>query len=248
MSDRCRSVRAMAITPTRWRVFQRAVRAAVAEYRRSRRPAPVPPAVPAKPARYDPFVAIVAAIRRFGGDDYDLPPVGPSSEALAGWDAVGWLDAYAPFDRIMFTADGEDLAEELVEEWLACLAPALEHYGLPLTVETVDSSEVDPVDRFPDQGDYVLLLNGVRCRIWSGEEWDYDAEPAWDPWTAATLRPLAVVNGLLAACASPVRAHVLDAGGNDAVVILVDPAIVTAMRDSGDYPESAIPALVAEPR
>ena len=144
----------------------------------------------------------------------------------------------------MFAADGEDLAEEFVEEWLACMAPALEHYGLPLTVETVDSSRLS--ERLADEGDYVLMLNGFRCQVWKGSEWDYDAEPPWDPWLAATLRPLAVINALLAACDSKVRAHVMNAGGNDGVAILIDPRVVAAMQQCGEYPDSAVPVLVAD--
>ena len=236
----------MVISRARWRVFKRATSAAVKEYRRSRTPQRALP-VPARPDPHDDFADVVEAIHRFGGEHYDLPLVGPSSEALAAWDAVGWLDAYSPFDRIMFTADGEDLAEELVEEWLACLAPALEHYGLPLTVETVDSASLSELGADDPQGDYVLTINGIRCRIWDGAEWDFvDAEPPWNPWLVAALRPLSVINALLTACGSRVRAHTMNAGGNDAVVILIDPAVVSAMQHSGDYPESAIPVLVAE--
>jgi hypothetical protein len=242
MSDRCNSLCRMVISRARWRVFKRAVGAAVKEYRTSRKTQLALP-VPDRPEPHDDFADVVEAIHRFGGEHYDLPLVGPSSEALAGWDAVGWLDAYSPFDRIMFTADGEDLAEELVEAWLACMAPALEHYGLALTVETVDSSCLS--ERLADEGDYIVMINGVRCQIWAGTEWDYDAEPPWDPWLVATLRPLAVINTLLAACGSKVRAHTMNAGGNDAVVVLIDPIVVSAMRHSGDYPESAIPVLVA---
>lgn len=242
-SDRCSSVCGMAINRTRWRVFKHAVGAAAKEYRTSRRPQPVP-AAPDKPEPHDDLADVVAAIQRFGGDHYDLPPVGPSSEALAAWDVVSWFDAYLPYGRIMFAADGEDLAEEFVEEWLACMAPALEHYGLPLTVETVDSSRLRASERpTADYGDYVLMINGVRCQIWEKAEWDFDAEPAWDPWLAATLRPLAAINTLLAACGSEVRAHVLNVGGNGGVAILIDPKVVAAMRQCGEYPDSAVPVL-----
>lgn len=235
----------MVTSRARWRVFKRAASAAVKEYRTSRKSQPTV-SVPGRAEPHDDFADVVEAIQRFGGEDYDLPLVGPSSEALTGWDAVGWLDAYSPFDRIMFTADGEDLAEELVEEWLACMAPALEHYGLPLTVETVDSAGLSGLGVGDPVGDYIVTINGVRCRIWSGAEWDCDAEPPWDPWLAATLRPLSVINGLLAACGSNVRAHTMNAGGNDGVVILIDPTVVSAMQQSGDYPDSAIPVPVAE--
>jgi len=241
----------MVIDRARWRVFRHAVRAAARHYRTSRkspRPAATAPAAlaaPERPEPHDDLADVVEAIRRFGGEDYDLPPTGPSSEAVAAWDVVSWFDAYLPHGRIMFAADGEDLAEEFVQEWLACMASALEHYGLALTVETVASSRGE--ERLPHQGDYILMINGVRCQIWQGAEWDDDAEPPWNPWLAATLRPLAVVNTLLADAGSAIRAHVMNAGGNDGVVILIDPAIVEAMRECGQYPQSAIPVLVSDP-
>lgn len=233
----------MMINRSRWRVFKHAVRAAAKEYLTSRKPQQVSP-TPGKLESRDDLANVVAAIRRFGDDQYDLPPVGPSSEALAAWDVVSCLDVPSPVDRIMFGADGEDLAEELVEEWLACMAAALEYYGLPLTVETVDSSRGSA--RRADQGDYIVMINGVRCQIWEAAEWDHNVEPLWDPWLAATLRPLAVINTLLAARGSSVRAHVMNAGGNDGVAILIDPRVVAAMQLSGEYPESAIPVIVAD--
>lgn len=238
----------MVIDRARWRVFKHAVRAAVRHYRTSRKPprpvVPVPEPVPQRPEPHDDLADVVEAIKRFGGEDYDLPPTGPSSEAVAAWDVVSWFDAYLPHGRIMFAADGEDLAEEFVEEWLACMAAALEHYGLTLTVETITSSRIE--DRRFDQGDYILMINGVRCQIWQRAEWDDDAEPYWNPWLATTLRPLAVINTLLADTGSTIRAHVMNAGGNDGVVILIDPAIVEAMRECGRYPDSAIPVLVSD--
>jgi hypothetical protein len=105
----------MMINRSRWRVFKHAVRAAAKEYRTSRKPQQVSP-TPGKLESRDDLADVVAAIRRFGDDQYDLPPVGPGSEALAAWDVVSCLDVPSPFDRIMFGADGEDLAEELVED------------------------------------------------------------------------------------------------------------------------------------
>lgn len=235
----------MAISRARWRVFRRAASAAVKEYHASRKPQRAT-STPGQLEPHDDLADVVQAIQRFGGEHHDLPSVGPSSEALMAWDVVSWFEPYLPYGRIMFAADGEDLAEEFVEEWLACMAPALEHYGLPLTVETVESSRLS--ERHADEGDYILMINGIRCQIWEGAEWDYDAEPPWDPWLVATLRPLAVINTLLATSGSTVRAHVMNAGGNDGVAILIDPKVVEAMRHSGDYPEPAIPVSVADAR
>jgi hypothetical protein len=58
----------------------------------------------------------------------------------------------------------------------------------------------------------------------------------------ATVRPLAVVNQLLADVTS-VRAHTLIAGGNEGLMLLLDPGVTEAMRRSGLVPEDAIPVL-----
>lgn len=132
------------------------------------------------------------------------------------------------FEQIEFHADGEELAEGGVEEFLRALAPALVRYGVTLEVETV-----------PDADDYMVSINGIRCVVWRPEDWE-----GGDPWALSTVRPLAVVNRLLAAAGRGAqRAHTLYAGGNEGLVFLLDPRAAEAMRASGLFPEHEVPAL-----
>ncbi|MEU9475473.1 hypothetical protein [Streptomyces sp. NPDC048191] len=132
------------------------------------------------------------------------------------------------FEQIEFFADGEELAEGGVERFLRALAPALVRYGVVLEVETV-----------PDVDDYIVSINGIRCMVLRPEDWE-----GGDPWALSTVRPLAVVNQLLAAAGrSALRAHTLYAGGNEGLVFLMDPRAAEAMRASGLFPEHEVPAL-----
>ncbi|MFB7289794.1 hypothetical protein [Actinacidiphila glaucinigra] len=135
------------------------------------------------------------------------------------------------FEQVRFHADGEELAEGGVERFLRGLAPALMRYGVVLEVETV---------RFAD--DYVVSINGIRCVVWRPEDWEGE-----DPWALSTVRPLAVVNRLLAAAGrSAQRAHTLYTGGNEGFAFLMDPRGAEAMRASGLSPEHEVPALADE--
>ncbi|MFF3920646.1 hypothetical protein ACFYZB_46130 [Streptomyces sp. NPDC001852] len=132
------------------------------------------------------------------------------------------------FEQIEFFADGEELAEGGVERFLRALAPALVRYGVVLEVETV-----------PDVDDYIVSINGIRCMVLRPEDWE-----GGDPWALSTVRPLAVVNQLLAAAGrSALRAHTLYAGGNEGLVFLMDPRAAEALRASGLFPEHEVPAL-----
>lgn len=140
--------------------------------------------------------------------------------------------------HVVFDADGENLAEGGVEQFLAELAPALARHEVML--------EVGPVDWGPDDGhelsgNYVLPINGIRCVILERQDWERQNWERGTPWELATTRPLAVVNQLLAAAGSPVRAHTLYAGGNEGLVFLMSPQVAQAMRASGLFPEREIP-------
>ena len=146
------------------------------------------------------------------------------------------LDFDLLYEQVEFDADGENLAEGGVERFLASLAPALVRHGVTLRVEPVEFSA-------PDVGDYVVSINGIRCVVWWGEEWQGDH----DMWTLATTRPLVIVNQLLEdAAASPVRAHTLYAGGNEGIVLLLDPDAAEAMSASGLFPDHEVPALAKD--
>ncbi|WP_328669802.1 hypothetical protein [Streptomyces sp. NBC_00328] len=131
------------------------------------------------------------------------------------------------FEQVEFSADGEGLAEGGVERFLRELAPALVRYGVVLEVETVR-----------DVDDYTVSINGIRCVVLRPADWE-----SGSPWALATVRPLTVVNQLLAAAGrSALRAHTLYTGGNDGLVLLMDPRAAEAMRASGLFPEDEVPA------
>ncbi|WP_042416616.1 hypothetical protein [Streptacidiphilus anmyonensis] len=139
--------------------------------------------------------------------------------------------------QVEFFADGEELAEGGVVRFLRSIAPALARYGLTLHAQAAPPADGDHPD------DYVVAVNGVRCTVLRRA----DLEDGRDFWTPATVRPLAVVNRLLAgAAASPVRAHTLYAGGNDGLLLLLDPRAVAAMRASGLFPDHELPELATE--
>ncbi|MGW2822421.1 hypothetical protein ACWC24_15635 [Streptomyces sp. NPDC001443] len=130
-------------------------------------------------------------------------------------------------DRIAFFSDGEEMAEGGVDRFLRTLAPALLRYGVALEVETIRDAE-----------DYTVSINGIRCVVLGSEDRDADT------WALATIRPLAVVNRLLAAAGrSALRAHTLGPSGNDGFVLLMDPRAAEAMRASGLFAEHEAPAL-----
>ena len=135
--------------------------------------------------------------------------------------------------HVEFFADGETLAERGVERFLREIAPVIERLGVRLRVESVAT----------DESEYAVAINGVHCTVVR------DSEVAeLDFWTLATVRPLAVLNDLLAAAGrSPVRAHTLYTGGNDTLLLLLDPRAVAAMSESGLFPEHELPALPVAP-
>jgi len=141
----------------------------------------------------------------------------------------------AAFENAGFSADGEDLAEGGVEELLGEMAPALLRHGLALEVTAGDY----PVDE--EKEDYVLALNGRRCRILRSE----DREGHEEDWYLATVRPLAMVNDLLAEAGAKVRVFTLYTGGNEGLAFLLDPEVPAAMARSGLFPPDQVPELAS---
>jgi hypothetical protein len=174
-------------------------------------------------------------LRRFGLWDHLPSDVRAGAVAKAASGSYP-LDFDLLYEQIEFFADGESLAEGGVERFLAEIAPALARFGVSLQVLAVEQPYLGLGD-----GDYVLSLNGIRCTIWKPDDWS-----GGRPWEQATVRPLAVVNQLLArAGTSRVRAHTLYAGGNEGIVLLMDPRAAQAMRASGLCPDHEVPALAA---
>jgi len=131
-----------------------------------------------------------------------------------------------------FDVDGETMAEGGVGRVLAEWAPALRSHGVEPHVEMV--SWPDSVE----DGDYVITINGRRCVVWTPQDW-----VANSPWAVATVRPLAVINDLLADAGAVPRVYTLSTGGNDGEAWLLDPRIVAAISESGLIKESGVPAL-----
>jgi hypothetical protein len=65
---------------------------------------------------------------------------------------------YDVFTDAEFLADGEELAEGGVDELLQAMAPALRGYGVVLEVQAGEVPEVTE--------DYIVQINGRRCRVW----------------------------------------------------------------------------------
>jgi hypothetical protein len=126
-------------------------------------------------------------------------------------------------EEFEFFADGEELAEGGVEEFLGMLRYPLMRYGVNLAVSRID-----------DGLRYMVTISGRRCVV---------LDDAADPdWLSATVRPLVVVNALLEEVQATRRIYLLSAGGNDGIALLLPPAVVTAMRESGLFDQAEIPA------
>jgi hypothetical protein len=132
-----------------------------------------------------------------------------------------------------FFVDGETMAEGGVVRVLTDMAPALRTHGVELQLENVNRPLVDDTE-----GEYVVAINGHRCVVWTPADWA--AQRAWE---TATVRPLAVINDLLAEAGATVRLFTLLAGTDDAIAWLLDPRVVAAVADSGLVRESGVPAL-----
>lgn len=96
-------------------------------------------------------------------------------------------------------ADGEELAEGGVETFLLEPAPSLAAIGVELNVETISGSEAST--------EYAVRINGRLVDLMATD----------DPWTECTLKPLAVVNELLADAGRRERVAVLYPGGNEGI-------------------------------
>lgn len=150
----------------------------------------------------------------------DLPQ-GAAAEQQREIARGGYPFTSTAFDEVAFQADGEHLAEGGVEELLELMAPALRRHGVELHVAAISlATSADD--------DYVLVINGRRCLILRADDWRYGS-----PWYEATVRPLAVINELLADVDATVRVFTLHAGGNEGLAVLVEPRIVEAVRHSG---------------
>ena len=142
--------------------------------------------------------------------------------AVGGW----------PFDGLEsreFFVDGESAAEYGVETLLAELEDQLRARGVALSVQHVqgDPSSDDP---------YKVTINGTEVQVW-----DSDDEMMW---FTAVVRPLAVLNRLLAEAGSSERIVTLYTGGNEGIGYFLPEGAAEAIHRSGLLPERELPLII----
>src|SRR5690349_4394547 len=134
-------------------------------------------------------------------------------QMVATWTPFGAFDDDEP-SNVVFFIDGEAMAEGSVPQILAKLAPGLSEHGVELRVEEVTFPQ-------PDEGDYVVAINDRPCVVWTPRDWVEQRS-----WEVATVRPLAVINDLLAEAGAVPRLFTQYTGGNEGAVWLLNPTIV----------------------
>ena len=136
-------------------------------------------------------------------------------------------------EQVEFIADGEDLAEGGVQDFLKEITPSLARWGLDLRVQVIS----DPYEAGADS-DYVLAINDVRCTVWTREEIE-----SRDLRYQATIRPVQVINRLLADIGADARVLTLYAGGNDGMAFILNPRVPAAMKASGLFKDRDVPSI-----
>jgi hypothetical protein len=128
-------------------------------------------------------------------------------------------------------ADGEDLAEGDVEEWLRGMTEPLSGCGVRLVVTTCSSPHDDRLDS------YSVQVNGETLALYSVDPADPSQPLCFDPWLECTIRPAAEVNRLLLAAGSDRRIAVFWPGGNDGFSVLGPESVLR---------EAAVPIQAAD--
>ncbi|MEV6013803.1 hypothetical protein AB0M29_44640 [Streptomyces sp. NPDC051976] len=119
-------------------------------------------------------------------------------------------------------ADGEDLADGDVEDWLRGMTEPLSAWGVQLVVTTCSSPHGDGLDS------YTVKVNGEMLDLYSVDPADPSLPLAYDPWLDCTIKPAAEVNCLLLAAASDCRVAVFWPGGNDGLSVLGPESVLRA--------------------
>jgi hypothetical protein len=158
-----------------------------------------------------------------------LPEERQAVEALKV--TVGGYPLWSVTEGREVAADGEELAEGGVAEFLESLNPALAPFGVSLAVRGCPD----------DAGDYAVDINGRMCTVLTRDE----AAQARS-WFLATVRPLKLVNSLLDEAGADIQVFTLLAGGNDGMAILLDPRVPAALQESGLFDERDVPLLPGE--
>jgi hypothetical protein len=111
-------------------------------------------------------------------------------------------------------ADGEDLAEGDVEDWLCGMTEPLSDCGVQLVVTTCSSPFDDRLDS------YAVKVNGETLSLYAVDPADPRRPLCFDPWLECTIGPAAEVNRLLLAAGSDCRIAVFWPGSNDGFSVL----------------------------
>lgn len=140
--------------------------------------------------------------------------------------ANGAYDWYLAAGRA-FDGDAERLAEGGVKELLEAMGPALDTEGV----------ELPEIDEVYSENGYTIRVGTNNHTLWAEDEGKRS-------WELTTMRTIALINDWLAAAGSDERIHVLGGGGQDAVFVLLTPAIRQAIEKSGVFQEEDIPVLL----
>jgi hypothetical protein len=131
----------------------------------------------------------------------------------------------------IWMADSEDLSDNMLEHWLAAMAPALAEQGVGLDVEVIHGGYGAP--------SYEVRINGELLHLYDLDE---DGVPSTeDPWMDCTVEPTRVVNHLLAAAESNRRLVLMWPGGNDCLAALAAPEVLRDLEAHRDDLELVVP-------
>jgi hypothetical protein len=163
-----------------------------------------------------------------------LVEVGRVLEGLGMWpDAVfGVLGSVAEFSGdadggvLWWSADGEYLGDQGVEEFLEGMTCSLALVGVDLVVERL-SGLAGP------GSEYRVGINGEEVRLYGLNR--RGNPDTWNTWGVCTTKPLTVVNRLLMEAGSVFRVGVLEPGGNDALALLLPEEMWKGLFRSGVF-------------
>lgn len=154
---------------------------------------------------------------------WDVVPE-PERRRLAA-DVASGGDPVDPMYEYGWRADGEDLAEGDVEELLRDVAQSLALRGVVLDVGTVEGPYDDGTEG------YAISINGQVVDLYRHDPAEDKLPASEDPWMDCTLRPIGVVNALLASAGSSNRLAVFSPGGNDGLILLLSDRAVDLLRN-----------------
>lgn len=130
----------------------------------------------------------------------------------------GLRDTFIPYDRRIYFADAEELAEGGVCDFLEKMKPVL-------ALERIQFRSLRDETRWDEQGNYSyhIFIDGKRYKIYD------DTEDGHNSWCWAHKRTIEIINEFLRAASSEETAYA-QATGNDASVALLNDALYSYIR------------------